>query len=230
MKMIGLLGGVSWESTREYYRMLNEAAREAKGGLHSAPLLLHSFEFAQIVALQQKGDWARLERMLAEAAQGMERSGAQAIAICSNYMHRCAEAVSDAVSVPLLHIADAVGAAIRTDGVQCAGLLGAAGTLEQPFYRERLAAMGIEVRIPNAADREAGNRIIFEELCQGHFTDEARAAYVAMMQRLAEQGAEGMVLGCTEIEQLIGPQDSDFITYPSAELHVKAIAEFMLKE
>ena len=230
MKTIGIIGGISWESSREYYRLLNEAARAAKGGLHSAPIILHSFDFAPIAEKQTSGAWDALDAQFVSAAKGLEQAGADAILIGSNYMHRCASAIEAAIQVPMIHIADAIGARIKQAGQQTVGLLGAQGTMEHPFYKERLAAQGIEVVIPGVADRIEISRIIFDELCQGRFTDSARETYLEIMQKLIDVGAEGIILGCTEIEQLIRPQDTQIPIYPSAEIHAAAAAEFMLGE
>ena len=230
MRTIGLLGGMSWESTREYYRILNEQARASEGGLSSAPILLHSFNFAPIAKLQAAGEWAALEAQLANAAKGLEAVGAEAILICTNYMHRCADAVSAATSIPLIHIAEAIGARAVAAGHTRLGLLGAEGTMSAPFYREKLEAMGIDVLIPDDAERAFIHNSIFKELCLGNFTDATRARYLAIIDTLKEQGAQGIILGCTEIEQLILPDHTELTLYPSAEIHARAGAEFMLSE
>jgi aspartate racemase len=231
MKTLGLLGGMSWESTREYYRLLNEDIRSAKGGLHSAPLLINSFDFAPINAMQKDTDWQPLFDYLANAARGLEAAGAQAIMICTNYMHKCAPAVEAAIGIPLLHIADAVADAVLANGQSKVGLLGARGTMEEPFYRDRLALKGVDVAVPDAAERTMIDRVVFGELCRGEFTPESRNAYLKVMNRLAdEQGAQGMILGCTEIEQLILPEHTPLTLYPSAELHARAGAAFILSD
>ncbi len=230
MRTIGLLGGMSWESTREYYRILNEQARAAQGGLASAPVLLHSFNFAPIAKMQAAGEWPALEAQLANAAKGLEAAGAEAILICTNYMHRCADAVSAAISIPLIHIAEAIGARAVAAGQSRIGLLGAEGTMSAPFYREKLEAMGIEVLIPDDAQRAFIHETIFKELCVGKFTDATRARYLEIIDALKEQGAQGVILGCTEIEQLILPEHVTLTLYPSAEIHAQAGAAFMLRE
>tara|TARA_B100001179_G_C18523714_1_gene373934 strand:- start:4 stop:699 length:696 start_codon:yes stop_codon:yes gene_type:complete len=230
MKTLGLLGGMSWESTREYYRILNETIRDEKGGLHSAPLLLHSFEFAEIAALQKYDDWQPLYDRLTKAALGLQAAGADAIMICTNYMHKCAPAIEAAISVPLVHIADAVAEAMQQEGQTVAGLLGARGTMEEPFYRERLQTHGITVLTPEKEEREEIHRIVFGELCQGQFLPESRDYYLSVMERLQTQGAEGIILGCTEIEQLILPEHTALRLYPSAEIHARAGAAFILRD
>lgn len=228
MKMIGLLGGMSWESTREYYRLLNEGVREAKGGLHSAPILLHSFDFAQIARLQHAGRWDVLADMLAGAAQGLERAGAGAIMICTNLMHKVAPQVQAAISIPLLHIADAVAASIKADGIDCVALLGARYTMLEPFYRDRLSTHGIRTMVPEAEDLEEISRVVYDELCQGQFLPESRRFYVEAIERLIVRGAKGVVLGCTEIPQLIAQKDVRIPIYDTTALHAEAGLAFVL--
>ncbi len=228
MRTIGLLGGMSWESTREYYRLINEHVRDAQGGLHSAPLLLHSFNFDQIAQKQRAGDWNSLDHMLANAAHGLESAGAETILICTNYMHKCAPAVEAATSIPLLHIADAIGQQLRHDQISTVGLLGARGTMEGTFYHDRLTRHGVTCHIPTGEDAETVDRIIFEELCQGRFTNNSRQAYLKIMDQMADKGVEAFVLACTEIEQLIRTDDTHWPLYPSAALHARAGADFIL--
>lgn len=228
MHKLGLLGGMSWESTREYYRILNEQVRLARGGLHSAPLLIESFDFAPIAHKQAAADWPALERQLAQSAMELERAGAKALLICTNYMHRCAQAVEAAIQIPLIHIADAIGRAALAQGQRRLGLLGASGTMEHPFYRDRLEALGIEVLIPQAEERRLVHQIIFEQLCLGVFSQDARDEYLRIMNDLRDRGAEGVILGCTEIEQLITPEHTSLTLYPSAQIHALAGAEFVL--
>lgn len=228
MRMIGLLGGMSWESTREYYRIINEGIRDAKGGLHSAPLLLHSFDFAEIAALQHNGQWDALGNQMAQAAQGLERAGAGAIMICTNLMHKVSPHVQRAIAIPLLHIADAVAAAIKADGNRTVALLGTSYTMQEPFYRERIAQHGIETIVPEGSDAEGVSRIIYEELCQGKFLPDSRRYYLQVMDRLKVRGAQGVILGCTEIPQLIGPNDCDVALYDTTTLHAKSGLDWML--
>lgn len=222
MRTIGLIGGMSWESSAEYYRLLNELVRERLGGLHSAKCVLHSVDFAEIEALQVAGDWQRAGDMLAEAAKGLEAAGADLLLICTNTMHKVAGQVEDAVGVPLLHLADATAAAVRAKGLTTVGLLGTAFTMEQDFYRDRLASHGLTVRTPDAAGRALVHRVIYEELCLGVVREESRAAYRRVIGELVSAGAQGVVLGCTEIELLIGAGDSPVPVFPTTRLHAEA--------
>jgi len=228
MQTIGLLGGMSWESTREYYRLLNEGVREVKGGLHSAPILMHSFDFAQIAQLQHAGRWDALADMLSMAAQGLERAGAGAIMICTNLMHKVAPQVQASINIPLLHIADAVAAAIKADGIDCVALLGARYTMLEPFYRDKLSTHGIRTIVPEAPDLEEISRVVYDELCQGRFLTESRRFYGQAIERLVARGARGVVLGCTEIPQLISPKDVRVPMYDTTALHAEAGLAFVL--
>jgi aspartate racemase len=222
MRTIGLLGGMSWESTAEYYRLANTIVGRRLGGLHSARLLLASVDFAEIEELQRGGDWDRAGKVLAEAARSVQAGGADLLLLCTNTMHIVADAVAAAVEIPLLHIGDVTAAALRAAGVRKPGLLGTAFTMEQPFYRDHLAAHGFDVLVPGAADRALVHRVIYEELCRGVVREESRAAYRAVIERLAAEGADGIVLGCTEIELLVGPEDSPVPVFPTTRLHVEA--------
>lgn len=229
LRTIGLLGGMSWESTKEYYRIINEVVRDRCGGLASAPLLLHSFNFAEIAELQHHGQWNMLEKKLAQAAHGLQQAGAQAIVICTNLMHKVAPAIEEAIHVPLLHIADAVGHAAQAHGQQTLCLLGTRYTMQEPFYRERLArTFGIQVLIPSDADCQTIHTAIYDELCQGIFSDQTRAKFLTIIDKLAQEGAQGVVLGCTEIELLIGTKDTPLTLYPTAQLHALAAADFVM--
>ncbi|MEU3190509.1 aspartate/glutamate racemase family protein [Streptomyces sp. NPDC006992] len=225
MRTIGLIGGMSWESSAEYYRMLNELARDRNGGLHSARLVLYSVDFAEIEVLQAQGRWDEAGGILAAAARALEAAGADLLVLCTNTMHRVAEHIEEAVEVPLLHLADATAGAVRAAGLRRVGLLGTAFTMEQDFYRGRLAAGGLSVLVPGPADRELVHRVIYEELCRGTVLDASRAAYRRVIGELVADGAEGIVLGCTEIELLIGPQDSPVPVFPTARLHAEAAFE-----
>ncbi len=229
MKRIGMLGGMSWESTKEYYRLLNEGVRAEKGGLHSAPLLLHSFDFAEIARLQHEGRWDTLAGMLADAARHMEAAGAVAIIICTNLMHKVAPAVEASISVPLLHIADAVGAAITAQNIRKVALLGTIFTMQEPFYRARLEErFGIEVIIPAPQDAAEVNRSIYEELCRGVFTEETRARYLDIIARLQEDGAEGVIMGCTEIPILLEGVNAPIPLFDTTALHAQAALNVIL--
>ncbi|MFI9584120.1 aspartate/glutamate racemase family protein [Streptomyces sp. NPDC052236] len=222
MKTIGLIGGMSWESSAEYYRLLNELVRDRLGGLHSAKCILHSVDFADIEALQAAGEWQRAGEILAEAARGLQVAGADLMLLCTNTMHKVAGQVEAAVSVPVLHLADATADAVRAAGLVRVGLLGTAFTMEQAFYRDRLAGHGIEVLTPGAQERALVHRVIYEELCVGVVREESRAAYQDVIGSLVTAGAEGIVLGCTEIELLIGEQDSPVPVFPTTRLHAEA--------
>ncbi|HCV97174.1 MAG TPA: aspartate racemase [Stenotrophomonas sp.] len=228
-KVLGLIGGMSWESSAHYYRMINEQVRDALGGMHSARLLLWSFDFADIEAMQRAGDWGAATRAMVEAAQKLEGGGATALVICTNTMHLMAEQVQAAVAVPLLHIADPVGEAITALGATRVGLLGTAFTMEQGFYRGRLAQRhGLEVLVPGADDRAQVHRIIYEELVQGQVLEASRAVYQGVMQRLVDRGAQAIILGCTEIMLLVGDGDATVPLFDTAALHAQAAARHLL--
>lgn len=222
MKTIGLLGGMSWESTAEYYRLLNEFTRERLGGLHSARCVLYSVDFAEIERLQAQGHWGEAGEMLADAARSLEAAGADLVLLCTNTMHKVADQVQAAVSIPLLHLADATAEAVRARGLRRVGLLGTAFTMEQDFYRGRLAAGGLEVSVPDADERALVHRVIYEELCIGVVREESRTAYREVIAGLVAAGAEGIVLGCTEIELLVGAEDSPVPVFPTARIHAAA--------
>jgi aspartate racemase len=230
MKTIGLIGGMSWESSAEYYRLINEAVRARLGGLHSAQSLLYSFDFAQIEALQHAGRWDDATALLIAAAQRLERGGADFLVICTNTMHKMADAVQAAITIPLLHIADPTAAQIRAAGLTRVGLLGTAFTMEEPFYRGRLEdRYGLTVLVPDAHDRRLVHRIIYDELCQGITTMASRKQYVRVIRSLAEQGAEGVILGCTEITLLIKPADSPLPIFDTTRLHAEAAVDYALQ-
>src|SRR5690349_7976126 len=229
MRTLGLIGGMSWESTAEYYRLLNRAVAERRGGLHSAPLLVHSVDFAPVAAMQAAGDWAGAGAALARAAAGLERAGAEALVLCTNTMHHVAPAIERAIAVPLLHVVDVTGAALRAAGVRRAGLLGTRYTMELPFWRDRLAERaGVDLVVPDAEDRALVHRVIYEELVRGRVEPRSRAAYVDVIRRLGDAGAEAVVLGCTEIGLLVGAADSPLPAFDTTALHAAAAAEFIL--
>ncbi|MCX5071485.1 aspartate/glutamate racemase family protein [Streptomyces sp. NBC_00513] len=228
MKTIGLLGGMSWESTAEYYRLLNEFTRERLGGLHSARCVLYSVDFAEIERLQAQGRWDEAGEVLADAARSLEAAGADLVLLCTNTMHKVADQVQAAVSVPLLHLADATAEAVRARGLRRVGLLGTAFTMEQDFYRGRLAAGGLEVSVPDADERALVHRVIYEELCIGVVREESRTAYREVIADLVAAGAEGIVLGCTEIELLVGAEDSPVPVFPTARIHAAAAVDAAL--
>jgi len=223
MKMIGLIGGMSWESSAEYYRILNQGVRDRRGPTASARCLLWSFDFSEIERLQQAGDWPGLEARMVEAAQALAAAGAEVLLICTNTMHRMADQVQAAVSVPLLHIADPTAEAIRAAGLRRVALLGTAFTMEQDFYKGRLTERhGLEVLVPEAEDRATVHRIIYEELVAGIIRDGSRAAYRAVIARLVARGAEAVILGCTEIMLLVRPEDSAVPLFDTTALHAEA--------
>lgn len=228
MKTIGMLGGMSWESTELYYRLANQHVRERLGGLHSAPVLLDSLDFDEIAGMQRRDDWAAAGRLLGERARGLQAGGADLIVLCTNTMHKVIGDIEAAVDVPVLHIADAAAAAIAARGIRRAGLLGTAFTMEQDFYRRRLAAHGIDVVVPDADDRALVHRVIFEELVHGIVDDDSRDAYRGVVDRLVERGAEGIILGCTEIELLLCQDDIAVPVFPTAALHIAAAVEAAL--
>ena len=222
MKTIGLLGGMSWESSALYYQLLNEVVRDRLGGLHSARCLLLSVDFAEIERLQVAGDWDRAGELLAADAKTLEAAGADLVLLCTNTMHKVAGAVENALTVPLLHIGDVTADAVRAAGVGHVGLLATAYTMEQPFLTDRLAGRGLHVLVPDPIDRALVHRVIYEELCLGIVREESRAAYRAVIERLVAAGAEGVILGCTEIELLISQADVDVPVFPTTRLHVEA--------
>lgn len=225
MRVIGMLGGMSWESSAQYYRLANELTRERLGGLHSARLVLVSVDFAEIERLQVTGQWERAGELLAEAAKSAEAAGAELLLLCTNTMHKVAGQIQDAVSIPLLHLADTTAAAVQRARLSTVGLLGTAFTMEQDFYRDRLAHHGLTVLVPPAEDRALVHRVIYEELCLGEVREASRQAYQKVIDRLKHAGAEGVILGCTEIELLIRPQDSPIPVFPTTRLHVEAAIE-----
>jgi aspartate racemase len=228
VKTIGFLGGMSWESTAVYYRLANELVRERLGGLHSARSVTYSVDFAEIEALQRDGRWEEAGAVLAEAARRLEAAGADVLVLCTNTMHKVGDDIAAAVSIPFLHLADVAADAILAAGLTDVGLLGTAFTMEQDFYRARLEARGLHVRTPDAGDRAAVHRIIYDELCIGVVREESRAVYRDVMARLVDAGADGIVLGCTEIELLVGPDDSPVPLFPTTRLHVVAAVEHAL--
>ncbi len=230
MKTIGLIGGMSWESSAEYYRLLNEFTRERLGGLHSARCVLYSVDFAEIEALQVAGEWEASGKILADAARSVVAAGADMVLICTNTMHKVADQVQAAVPVPLVHLADTTALAVRAAGMRRVGLLGTAFTMEQDFYRGRLARHGLDVLVPDTEERALVHRVIYDELCLGVVREESRDAYRTVIDRLIAEGAEGIVLGCTEIELLIGPEDSPVPVFPTARLHAEAAVELALAE
>jgi aspartate racemase len=230
MKTIGLIGGMSWESSAEYYRIINEAVKEQLGGLHSAQVLLYSVDFAAIEKLQHAGEWDQAGAILAEAAQRLERGGADFILLCTNTMHKVAAAITGAVTIPFVHIADPTAAAIRAGGFSRIGLLGTRFTMEQEFYRGRLEQdHGLQVLVPGDDDRETVHRVIYDELCLGVIREESRAEYRQVIARLVEQGAEAIILGCTEIMLLVSVDDASVPLFDTTRLHAESAAQLALE-
>ena len=224
--LIGLIGGMSWESSAQYYRLINEGVRDRVGGVASARTLMWSFDFARIEALQHAGDWDALAGELVIASKALQKGGADFLVLCTNTMHRCAWAIDAAVKIPLLHIADPTAAAIQATGLTKVGLLGTAFTMEQDFYRGRLEdKFGLEVLIPEAEDRKAVHDIIYRELVTGQVLGASREVYRGVIQRLVERGAQGIILGCTEIMLLIGQADSPVPVFDTTTLHAMAAVE-----
>lgn len=227
MKTIGLIGGMSWESTAHYYAVLNRETARRRGGLHSAPILLHSLDFATIAELQNAGQWQQAGEILVKSARGLEAAGAQIIAIATNTMHIIADQVADAISIPLLHIADPTANALLADGITTTGLLGTRFTMEMPFYKDRLAKHGITSLTPDV-DHTNLNGIIYDELCRGIIKNASRDIYITAIKRLQAQGAEAVILGCTEIGLLIGDSVSPLPVYDTTQLHAIALVEAAL--
>jgi len=229
MKTIGLIGGMSWESTVPYYRQVNEGIKARLGGLHSARVVLYSVDFHEVEQLQHAGDWAAAGDMMADAARRVQAAGADLLVLCTNTMHKVAPQIEAAVSIPLLHIADATGAAITAAGHRTVGLLGTRFTMEQDFYRQRLQqAHGLQVIVPEADDRTVVHDVIYEELCRGVIRDDARAAYRRIMDDLVACGADAIILGCTEIGLLVGSQDARVPLFDTTALHASAAVEAAL--
>jgi aspartate racemase len=229
MKTIGLIGGLSWESSIEYYRRINEEVRARLGGLHSAQSLMYSFDFEEIETLQHAGRWDAATERMVDAARRLERGGADFVLICSNTMHRMAAEVQAAIGIPLLHIADATAEQIQAAGLRRIGLLGTGFTMEQDFYKGRLTARyGLDVRVPAAPDRQVVHDVIYDELCRGIIRPESKAQYVDIMRKLAADGAEGIILGCTEITLLVGPTDSPVPVFDTTAIHALAAVDWAL--
>lgn len=225
MKTIGLLGGMSWESSIEYERIINTEVRNRLGGVHSADLIVRSYDFAAIEELQAAGDWDAAGQLLAGDARRLEDAGADLIVLCTNTMHLVAPAIEAAIDVPFLHLADATAAAVIAKGVEMVALLGTRFTMEMDFYRERLASHGLEVVVPDGADRTVINDVIYDELVQGEIRDESRGRFLEIIDRLVARGAQGVIAGCTEIELLVSPDDVDIPYFPTTRLHARAAVD-----
>ena len=231
MKTIGLLGGMSWESTILYYRIINETVKEKLGGLHSAKLVLHSQDFEEIAALQRAGAWGEAGQRLGSAAQSLRTAGAHFLVICTNSMHVVADTIEAQAGMPLFHIVDPTAEEIRRSGVRKVGLIGTRFTMEQDFYKQRLRNRhDIDALVPDEADRDVVHKVIFDELCRGIVRDESRQAYREVIQRLVDRGAQGIILGCTEITMLISPHDASVPVFDTTELHARKAAEYALAD
>lgn len=229
MKTIGLIGGMSWESTASYYRLINEGVQQRLGGLHSARILLYSVDFAPIARMQAEGDWDGAGALLAHAAHALEAGGAACLLVCANTMHKVTPAIEAAVRLPLLHIADPTAEAIKRAGYTRIGLLGTRFTMEDDFYVDRLRGRhGLEVLVPDAAEREVIHRVIYEELCLGRLVDASRDAYRRIMASLVKRGAEAIILGCTEIALLVHAGDAGVPLFDTTDLHARAAVDFAL--
>lgn len=229
MKTLGLIGGMSWESTIPYYRQINQTVKQTLGGLHSAKVIIYSVDFHEIEILQRNGDWDQAGKILAEAAQSLQRAGAEMLVLCTNTMHKVAPAIEAAVTIGLLHIADPTARAIKAQGLQKIGLLGTRFTMEQAFYKDRLQNQhGLEVLTPNAADRDIVHRIIYEELCLGTIKPSSQQDYIRIMHDLVLQGAQAIILGCTEISLLVQTEHASVPLFDTTALHAHAAAAWAL--
>lgn len=229
MKTIGLIGGMSWESTVPYYRLINEGVKQRLGGLHSARIILYSVDFAEVEHLQRTGNWQAAGELLAQAAHKLQGAGAEALVLCTNTMHKVADAIESAVQIPLLHIADPTAARIRQAGLGKVGLLGTRFTMEQDFYKERLVQRhGLQVLVPSEPDRDAVHRIIYEELCLGLVREASRREYQRVMANLVVQGAQAIILGCTEISLLVSPDDAPVPLFDTTAIHAGSAVDWAL--
>lgn len=229
MRTIGLIGGMSWESTVPYYKILNEEVNLVLGGYHSAKILLYSVDFDEIERDQVAGNWDHMGETLGDIAKTLQDAGADAIVLCTNTMHKVAPRIESKISVPFLHIADATAEAIQEKGLKRVALLGTIYTMSENFYRDRLISQGLDVDIPSSEERSIIHAIIFDELVHGILRDESRKKLVAIIDRLAKDGAQGMILGCTEIGLLVKPEDTNVVLFDTVELHAKKAARFMLE-
>ena len=230
MKTIGLIGGMSWESSIEYYRIINKTAKAKLGGLHSAKSIMYSVDFADIEILQHQGKWGEAAQMLIDAAKNLENSGADFIVLCTNTMHKVADDIQANVKIPLLHIADATAQLVKDSGIRKIGLLGTRFTMEEEFYKGRLSQKyGLNVNVPNAQEREIVHRVIYDELVIGEIRQHSKEQYIGIIEQMVHQGAEGVILGCTEIGLLIHKQDSQVPLFDTTRIHAEAAVEYALK-
>ena len=230
MKTIGLIGGMSWESSIEYYRIINETTKAKLGGLHSAKSVMYSVDFAEIEVLQHQDQWTEAAKMLIDAAKKLETCGADFIVLCTNTMHKVADDIQANINIPFLHIADATAQLVKNSGIQKIGLLGTRFTMEEEFYKGRLSQeYGLSVNIPNAQEREIVHRVIYEELVVGKILQNSKEQYIDIIQQMVKQGAEGIILGCTEIGLLIHEEDSQVPLFDTTRIHAEAAVEYALK-
>ncbi|MCD6486519.1 MAG: aspartate/glutamate racemase family protein [Syntrophobacterales bacterium] len=230
MKTIGLIGGMSWESTVTYYRMINEGIKARLGGLHSAKLCLYSVDFDEIERLQHLGDWDSTAEILSRAASGLETAGADFLVICTNTMHKVAPQIEQSIDIPLLHIADATAEKVISKGIESVGLLGTKFTMEQEFYKGRLESKyGLKVYIPDRSDREIVHNVIYNQLCLGKIEEESRDQYLRIIEKLAAEGAEAVILGCTEIALLVGQDQTPVTLFDTTRLHVESAVDLALE-
>jgi aspartate racemase len=230
MKTIGLIGGMSWESSIEYYRIINEVTRTKLGGLHSARSVLYSVDFAEVEVLQHQDRWAEAAELLTGAARNLEKGGADFIVLCTNTMHKVADEIQASIKIPFLHIADATAQRVKESGIQRIGLLGTRFTMEEEFYKSRLITeYGLDVRVPTAQERELIHRVIYDELVVGRIEQKSKEQYIAIMEQLVAQGAEGIILGCTEIGLLVHQEDSQVPLFDTTRIHAEAAVEYALK-
>jgi aspartate racemase len=230
MKIIGMIGGMSWESSLEYYRIMNQAAKEKLGGFHSAPCILFSVDFDEVEKLQHQGDWESLTRLMIEAAQRVKKAGADFLVICTNTMHKMADEVQDAIQIPLLHIADVTAEAVKANGQSRVGLLGTKFTMEQDFYKGRLQEIhGIDVLIPEDKERQVIHDILYNELCLGEIKELSKGKFQSIIQNLVKRGAQGVILGCTEIPLIVSQEDYEIPLYDTTALHSRAAVDFALR-
>ncbi|WP_342503948.1 aspartate/glutamate racemase family protein [Lysinibacillus sp. FSL L8-0126] len=230
MKTIGLIGGMSWESSAAYYRLMNEQVKQRLGGLHSAKCILYSVDFQQIEHFQAKGEWDKAGNVLAQAAQSLERAGADFVIICTNTMHKVIDIIEEAIIIPILHIADATARQIKEAGLQKIALLGTKYTMEQAFYKARVEGFGIEVIVPDSHERMEVNRIIYEELCLGIIKQDAKSYYIQVVEELVQAGAQGVILGCTEIGLLIQQEDISVPVFDTAAIHAQTAVSMAIQE
>jgi len=230
VKKIGLLGGMSWESTALYYSLLNQLVRERLGGYHSARCLMSSVDFALIEEMQRAGDWESAGRLLAEEAQVLENGGAELLLLCTNTMHKVADRIEEATSIPFIHLADVAARAVAAAGLDSVAFLGTGFSMRETFHTDRIAGHGLEVTVPEADEQQVVHDVIYDELVHGIVRDESRAAYLRIIDSLVDRGAQGVILGCTEIELLIGPDDCPVPAFPTTQLHVETAVDLALAE